>query len=146
MSRAVQDCQRGATMVEAVVVLPVFLLLLIVGADMLRLSFNLLSMRFATSRVMRDVSLGDKSADDVKTAMLTAAHSFGVGLEESQIAMCRLTDYPCTAGTISAVGPGELFVLEVQIPLEGFIFGSFGLGKRVFNQRASVIGKMEPPG
>lgn len=138
------DNERGATMVEAVIVIPIFLVLLIVSADLLRLSFNIVSMRFATSRVMRTVSLGTLTAGEIRTAMITTASDYKINLANENISMCRLADYPCAAGQIADVNAGDLFVLEVRIPMQGLIFGAIGIENRVFNQRASAIGKMEP--
>ncbi len=137
--------ERGATMVEAVIVIPIFLVLLIVSADLLRLSFNILSIRFATSRVMRDVSIGGKTDAEIRQQMIDTASGYKINLVDENISMCRLSDYPCNPGQIMPVDPGDLFVFEVRIPMQGLIFGAIGIDNRVFNQRASAIGKMEPP-
>lgn len=135
---------RGATMVEAAIVLPLFLIVLILGIDLLRVSFNVLSLRFVAARVMRDVSIGTLNQWNLKNSTINLAQKFGTTIERNQISVCELSDYPCTSGDVDLGDPGDLLILEIRPSVQGFILSHVTLVSTALDIKVTVIGKREP--
>ncbi len=137
--------EKGATLLEATVVLPLFLLLLITSFDLLRLSYDVLTLRYVTSTIMRRVVIGDMTSSQIEQELLRGAKVFGTELKSQDISLCQLSAYPCSPG-ISAPFPGELMILEVRAAPRGLVMlgaGKLGLKREVFSVAFRVIGKIE---
>ena len=136
--------ERGAVFVEHTIALPLFFAILIVGFDLLRISYNAVTVQFVASRVMREASLGLTSASKIQSTAINLANKLGVPIKNSDVALCPAAQSRCTG-----INPGaslELMVLQIDVPINGLLFGS-RLGttrKSVFLLQAAAIGKMEP--
>ena len=144
--------QRGATMVEFVVVFPVFVLLLLISLDLLRISYNYITVQYVADRVLRQVIVGrqgypyDKSPyTETHTAipytnqaswlihdMVSLANSFHVPLAGSDITVCsivQLRTHSCNANDFSGIEQASsLFSVKVNIPARtGYAWGESNL-------------------
>lgn len=138
---------RGATMIETLITLPLLLVLLVVSFDLLRISFNILTIRFVTAEAMREASLGGQSAGELQASIISGAARFGINLAAGDISMCSLDDYPCSKGTLSPSGHLQVSVLEIDLPLRGYCLSAaqhVGLFRSDIATRTTAIGLIEP--
>ncbi len=131
-------------MIESAIALPMLLILLIATFDLLRISYNLLTVQFVTSRVMRSAVLGDLSANQVQAQLTTEARAFGIEIKAENVSLCPIDIHPCSGVQVGEAQ--ELMVLNVRVPTSGFILGpkSLGIGRSIFNLSATNVGRMEP--
>lgn len=154
MKRSCSDGQRGSTLVEFVLVGPLFLFLLIVSVDMLRITYNYLTIQYIAGRVMREVSIGPASrpgsyctqAEWIQGDLVQLATQLHVPLQTADIRICSFATLvsapacvalgtcadPCTSA--DAERSGEIIAVEVQIPArEGFFWhDNILLGKKIY--------------
>ena len=136
--------ERGATLVEHAIVLPIFMVLLIVVLDFLRISYNALTVQFVVANVIRQVSIGEMGNDSIQSAITRSAKKFGVPISTEQIALCPVSQYPCSA--VVKPEANELVILQVQVPTNGLVFGN-GLGQLSggsFRLEGTALIRMEP--
>lgn len=131
-------------MIESAIALPLLLCLLVASFDLLRISYNLLTVQFVSSRVMRAAVIGNLTAVEVQEGVAEEAKKFGVKVRPENISLCPIDVNPCAGVQIG--DSQELMVLNVRVPTSGFILGpaSLGLGRSVFNLSATNVGRMEP--
>ena len=139
--------ERGATMVENVIILPFVLAVLVVSFDLLLLSVNILTVRYTSARVIREVSLGDLDETEFRSLVKSFTGKLGVSIADSNISLCPLASYPCTAGVIDFGQPRELLVVELRTPLKGIFLGAvnqFSVVSKVMDFRSRAIVRREP--
>ena len=136
--------QRGATLFEFSIVLPLCLAFLIVSFDLLRVSFNALTVQFVATRVIRQASTGALSSANIENQIINLAGGGGVRLTRSDFSLCSIDSYPCSSVTLG--NPNETIVLSINIPVRGLMFGPrpWQLSASQFNLSTSVLGRMEP--
>jgi len=145
-----RDCERGAGLVENVIILPLMLGILIVAFDMLLMSVNVLNIRYASARVMREVAIGGHSSEEIRQLVQRFAKSLGTNLPPDYITMCPLASYAtptCESGKILLGNNQQLMVLELRLPLRGIVLGTIskvGFAQRFFDFRARTVGRLEP--
>lgn len=138
-----KQLERGATLVEFVIVGPIFLLLLLVIFDLLRLTYNYVTVQYVASRVMRAAVVGptarpaeyDTQGEWIRGDVIRLGSSLGLHLEAKDIRICSFTTLIastpcyddancvdlCSAG--EADRTGEIIAVQVQIPArQGFVW------------------------
>ncbi len=141
--------ERGTTLVECSVALPILLFLVIAISDVVRVTLLDISLHHALARATRWGILGEQLDDpsgrglklsreqSIKHHVSTIAHSYGVSLPAENVRICLARDPHCR--TDSAGGPNDFIVIQVSqsIPL-------FALAERAISVQADVISKNEP--
>ena len=139
--------ETGATIVENMLLLPLFLAILVISFDLLLMAVHVLTVRYSASRLVREASLGQMNDIEVRLAVKRFAGSLGVHIPDTHISMCKLDDYPCAEGVVTTGSPGDMVVLELKAPIRGIVMSSIeptSLGRRVFDFRARAVAKREP--
>lgn len=137
---------RGATMLETALMLPLFLLIILVSFDLLRLAYNCLTLRYVAATVMRAVTVGELNSEQaIKDRIIGMAGGLATAVAPEDITLCRLEDYPCV-GWSQGAGK-DLVVLQVNANPVGFVMKAaegFGLDRRAYAIGFRVIGRIEP--
>ena len=144
------ESDRGATMLETALMLPLFFLILFVSFDLLKLAFNCLTLRYVAATVMRQVTVGEfRTAPDQQSAIKDKIVSMAAGLstsvEPGDVKLCKLENYPCTAWNNGE--QKDLVVLEVNAFPSGFVMHAatyFGIDRQTFAVAFRVVGRIEP--
>ena len=127
-------------MVEVTITLPIFLFVLLLGVETLRLSFTTVTLQHAAMRGVRYASLlrtpccGGSRADDIKQQVVQFAT--GVPLTRNNIQICPVSNLRC--GGAEAGTPGETVALMITQP---FRFLGRGLTMPV---SVSAVARNEP--
>lgn len=139
--------EGGATLIESAIAITLLLLLLVVSIEFLRLSHAVLTVRYVSARVMRQVVLGTMNSTEIVDEVVNTSKRFGLALGPGNVAMCRLESYPCTWGVVDAGAPDALMILEIGGPMRSVTLSAvegLGLTFRDGNFTSRVIGKIEP--
>ena len=148
---ALRKSQQGATMLEFAIVGPIFLLLVIVAIDLIRLTYYTVTLEFVAARVLRTVTLGpaaypyDKSPytnsntaipydrqsgqnDWLRKELIDYARSLRVPLQASDITICSFTEVAtntCNGATVNAAGNAkQLFAVRIEVPSRVWFWGN----------------------
>ena len=133
--------QRGAVFVESAIVLPIFLGILFLGLDLVRLSFASASFQNAVNRAGRYATLGFHYPGDNQGAT--------AGVQSVSQKITELSGYPldrfeiCRAGTPSCAsntraGQGEWVQIKAEAVLPIFF------GTKTIRLKAGALVKNEP--
>lgn len=147
--------QRGTAMVEFSVAAPFFFVFVVATLELLRLSFNMLSLQFVVDDVMRQIVVsspqvianrGFASREEyIVETIIAEARSFGVSVQPEAVGMRATVGgvwVENTAGT-----PESLLAVDVQVPTSGFVWNNIAkLARQDFTLRVRVLGKNEPYG
>ena len=146
-----RDNDRGSVMVEAAIALPLFLVCVIVGLDLLRIAYTALSVQFIATVAMRQATLGESTNNQIATHVDRLGGIFFVPIDPNQdVRMCHLRDYPANCHTLgsgfSQGTPGELAVLRVQSRTSTLLIGRAVkfLTQRPLALARVVVMRMEP--
>ena len=149
--------QSGKSLLEFVIVGPFFFLFVLLALDMLRISYQLLTVQFVGSRVFREAIVGPPAVlpsgtthlNFVEDSVVVAARDLGIDITPDQISVCPVNVYvtaaspPCGADNLGH--PGDLIVMDIQVPTNGFVATLVGiLGRNTFILRSIVIVQNEP--
>lgn len=135
---AMIDCEeKGASLVEHALALPVLLIFLVVSFDMLRLSYVALTSQFIATRVVREAVIGPakfnippyNQAATPYTAyiggeIIQSARRFGVRIAQSNISIECVAAGGCGGNPGQ---PGVLVVVELRIPTRVLLLADFTL-------------------
>lgn len=133
--------ERGATLLEFVLVGPIFLLFLIVSCDLLRLTYQILTIEYVAARVVRQVVVGPGQRPAaygnqgawLKNGIVDRAKSMfvPVALENIQICSARRV---ATGQCFAANGPDypgdadvsdQIIAVRIEVPNDhGFLWGA----------------------
>lgn len=157
MTESMRDSELGAAMVEMAVVLPVFLLILIISMDFLRLSYHSLTTQYVVNRVVRQAVVGPSARpaayssqeEWIQGATIALSRSLGVAVSADQIAVCPYSSVAgggsCDPTADDAGQPGELIAVQVLAPTSGFGWSTANhLDLRNYALSAQVLGRNEP--
>ena len=112
--------QRGIAMVEVALTLPVFLIVLFLGVETLRMSFTAVTLQHAATRGVRYASLlrppccGHSRAEDIKQQVVGFAA--GVTLSPRNIQICPVANLRCNGAEAGV--PGETVALTITQPFQ----------------------------
>ena len=114
---------KGATMVESAIALPIFLVVLVCTFDLFRVCYNELTIQHVITRVMRQATVvsfqemdAGEQVDYITQNISDRLNKLGVAFDLSggdAIKLCPVKAYPCASG-VSLGAPYELMVLTVQ--------------------------------
>ena len=148
--------ERGATLVEFAIVGPLFLLLLIISIDLLRITYSTLTVQFVATRVFRDAVVGpgnrpatySSQAEWIETETINWASGLGVTLQPENIGICPYRSLSpgsfCDPLNDNGGLPGELVVVQINVPLQGVVWGANSmLSWGVYTIEAQVVGRNE---
>lgn len=144
-------------MVEFAIVIFIFLAIVIVGIDLLRLSYEAVSLQFVTNSVMREVVVGPSMRPPayatqeqwIEQEIIRRAVGLGLDIVPANIKMCSFRDLvaniPCGSAGNNAGGAGEVISVEVRVPMSGIVWvGAGTLARRTFEMQSLSISKNEP--
>lgn len=106
--------ERGAAMIESALALPLFFFLLIVGFDLLRMSYRAVSLQYLAERTSRYAVVRAVTGADIQNEFDALASSFGLDVSTASISYCPVTTSPCSG--MQPGKPGELMVFRVTLP------------------------------
>jgi hypothetical protein len=144
--------ERGATLVESVFALPLFLGLLIVTFELLLVGYNVLSLQFVLTTAMRESAVHHWSSTELKDNVVSSLRKFGVPLkftEGDRICLSRVDTWTSGCNVIVPGGSEDLMVLSAEKRIAGVFmlkaFGSImGLTAQRTRIRGVVLGRNEP--
>ena len=133
-----QRRERGSIMVEAAATAPLFIILLLMGIETVRLSYSTLSLQYAANTGVRYASLmtapmGITREDAVRAATRAATL---IPFQNSHLNMCLASNPNCTTPDLG--NPGDSVLLRIRFPFQ-FLGGLFTLPITV-----SAVARNEP--
>ena len=139
------ESDKGATMIEYAIVLPLFLVLVMSILHLCFLSYQKLTLQYGISRAIRTIIL-DPNANpaEVHQAVVTALHQVNVSIAGSdEITFCRISAYGinCPDSQILVGDSKELMILKVKKNVSFPVLDWFG---RRFSLSAEVVERNEP--
>lgn len=138
--------ELGAVFLEYALTLPIFLGIIFVSADLIRVLYQSVSLEYSVATASRWAILGNtmpdpldpttslERLDSVKLVVREAAQKLGVTLTNQEIRLCRATNANCV--TESVGDPDERMLLTVTKPTRMVI----GM---LINLKSSVIFRNE---
>ena len=137
-----QRCERGVALIEAAVVIPLMLVVLIVTFELLRVSYIAVSLQFVAERVMRQYVISPMAPSVLQTTVVNSARSLGVNVTVADIKLCRLPNGACA--TVEATAKGDFVGLTIDAPTNALSWlGRVGVGRRLFQLRTTVLARNE---
>lgn len=143
----------GATLVEFTFVGLMFLVLLVVTVDLLRLSYNALTVQFVASHVLRSAVLGpsarpstyDSQAGWIKGGIMDLAGLYGVSVAAGDIEVCSAPPAKEPAcGDEFAEASKEIVAVRVRIDGSSFVMsGIKSLSSSPFRISALALARNE---
>lgn len=108
--------EQGATLVEAVLVMPLFLMFFIVAIELLRVSYTQITMQYVAARVAREISINYGSGVNVEERFKELFNRFAVGFDKNRdvITVCPLSLGSCAPGTLSFGAAREPVIVRVS--------------------------------
>jgi hypothetical protein len=147
--RTVIGDDRGATIVEAAVSLPVFMLVVFSGLELLRFAMIMLASQMAVIEGLRHVVTGDCGitpctptlrAQYAQTLIIQKAAGVGVTLLQDQVCIRPVSVAACDPNVAESAGnAGDFLVAEVNAPFTLLVGMHLPLTVKV-----SAIGRNEP--
>ncbi|MFN8391268.1 MAG: TadE family protein [Bdellovibrionota bacterium] len=139
--------ERGATMVESAIAFPIYLMLLLLSFDILRVCYCRLSLQFAVTAVAREATL--HPGIDPKARLQQQLTNFGIAWTPAsdKFTVCPRSRIfsDCTAGTTNRGVPLEPMAFKADMQVNLLLPGSSTLltrGGLVLS--TTVLGKNEP--
>lgn len=139
--------EHGATMVELAFSLPIFLMLVLTGADVARIAFAASGMQFAVSQATRQGILGQHAGGAegvaaIKNRLIEVAEPLGATISAAEITICNAAEVNFDSVTRCAQQstgrPGGWIYIELNKPMP-ILIGQFSI-----QVKASAIAKNEP--
>lgn len=136
--------ERGATLIEAALIVPLMVLILICCFEALRMSYFAVSIQFVVERALRNYVVAPMAPAALRDEVIAQSRLIGLSIAPSQITLCRLENAGC--GTIEATERGQFVVLNVRLtPLfSTWAPGQMGVLMRNIALDATVVGRNEP--
>ena len=143
MTSSFKQGERGAVLIEHVLVLPVFFLLLLGSLEFLRIMYNQLSIQFAVSEASRRAVVRDASASmsEVRNDIAARLRSLGIPLDASDVITvcpigrvdaCRTASNNWQQDYYERGRPSEQLVFEMRRSVSAAYFSRINLTARVF--------------
>lgn len=146
--RSVRD-ERGATLVEHAIALPIFLFFLIISIEFLRVSYYALSLQYTASAVMRDISLNPPTGQgDLHTRATQRLRGFAIKLDipgSAAVTLCPVGQYNTGSCPIGSYNPGtqfDLMALSIRMRIRDSLLLHFV--DPVYTIEGLVVGRNEP--
>jgi hypothetical protein len=138
--------EHGASVLEAAIAIPLYFAIALTSFDLLRLTYNVLSLQFVSRTIMRQAMVGQIQANEFRSSLVDQAKRFGVRVNPEQIKICPLSRFAtCSTPTISSGQEQTLHALQVSVPIEGILIGSFGkITKKNYSLQTLVLSNREP--
>lgn len=141
---------RGATLLENTIALPLLLMCLIVTLELLRISYVKLSMHYVLRETARHAMIYPTTEVNFKSKIKDRLDVFGISFDTAasdSLTVCP-TGSSCTAGSVN-MGKREDFMKFHLSKQTNLLFVPPSVpsvfGKTVFSLTAEVIGRNEPP-
>ncbi|MCB0325160.1 MAG: pilus assembly protein [Bdellovibrionales bacterium] len=118
------EADRGSTIVEFAIVSLVFFSLIVIGAELLRLSYTNITLQFAASRALRLAVIGPPEAapadydhtTHVKDYFLELTSGLGISVPPESIRICASPNLNCS--TDDSGNGGELIAIRATHTIE----------------------------
>ena len=145
--------QRGATLVENVIALPLFFVVLIIGIELLRVSYVKLSLQFLLTEVARESQINPGlDAQEFRNMLTNRLSLFGVSLnpERDSISVCPITSAPCENNEVLLGARRDVMIYRVDKELDLFFLPEgaasvLTISSKSLGLTARVMGRNEPP-
>lgn len=140
--------ERGATLIESAIALPLFLIALIASLELLRISYVALSVQFSLTKALRELSIEDKAyaPSSIRNKVASRLSGFSISLDDTDVlTMCPVDSYKtsnCPVGTVKRGDAQELMVLSLSKKIKESLLPGFLLDW--YTLHSQVIGKNEP--
>lgn len=145
------DSEHGATLYEATIVIPFYIMLLAISFNLLWAAYSHLTIQFVGRSVLRQAVVGSmvgataqKKGEDFQDRMISSAKKYGVSIKKGDITICPLAKYP-SCGAEIGIQP-TLHVVKVKIDVDTFIFGKVYsyFAKQRLTLDTLIVGTREP--
>ncbi len=130
--------ERGTTMVEAAIGVPVLLMFSILTFELARLAYYGCATQFVLSRVVRDAQIGPAvyapqgenitQGQYISDQLRARARVFGVTLRPENISICleiETSTSKTSCGQTTSGRPGTFFSVEVRTPVRLLFLGTY---------------------
>lgn len=136
-----QHRQRGATLVEAAISLPIFLLVMVAAANLAILSYKTAGLHHTLTETVRWAVLGQTSpgltrVNSIKAKAQEFGRPYGLKLPDSNIFVCAVGSTSCSPEN---AGNGQSYIQLSATEPAPLFFGLFRV-----NLFYSVLGRNEP--
>jgi len=148
--------ERGATMAELAIVLPIVISLVIISLDFLRLAILSAGTQYAVTTALREGVIGPKIRPAIypnQEAWITGrtidiARVLGVTIAAEDISICPFSILSsggsCSPAAKNAGLPGEIIAVQVNRPAKSFIFRAERLlGPALYTIRGFAVARNE---
>lgn len=118
-------CERGASLVEAAIALPLFLFTLLISFDLFVMGYQTLTSQFLASEGLREVTIAPHSLSSTDRADAGAdyvrdeANKFLLTIGSNDVTVCPVGPGGCATGTKDGGAPGELVMVRIQRDIRG---------------------------
>ena len=143
--------ERGATMVEATIALPVFLFLLFGLMDFYRVGYTLFALNYAAERTARWAILGEQLTtnstenpvtlsreDSIERKFNEITSKYSLALKDTQVKICPVDSPNCSTNDVGEAE--EYFTISVSAEVDPMVYpGELRL-------EVKVLGRTEPAG
>lgn len=137
----------GVVFLETAMVLPLFFTFLLVGMDLLRVSYNALTAQFVIERAMRQIVVHQVTKPQVQTLVTAIAGDFGLTIDTNKIQLCPISNGTSSPNCNDVVpgASGALMALTVDIEPHGILLGRMGTSilTSIFKIRSMVVARNE---
>jgi len=130
--------------VEAALIVPLMVLLLIFSFEALRMSYYAVSVQFLVERTLRNYIVTPMAPAALQNEVILEGRRIGLTIDPSQISLCRLENAGCHS--IETTQRGDFVILNVRlVPLfSTWAPGYLGVVMRALALDATVVGRNEP--
>jgi hypothetical protein len=137
---------RGATLIESAIAFPFLILFLLVALDLVRVSYNALSLQYIVASVMREVEVGSLTEGAVAVEISKMAQAAGMEFAANgSVSLCLVENYPGSCSGVAVGNPGDLMVLAINLELDSYALSALGLlTRRTISISTQAVGKIEP--
>lgn len=138
--------ERGATVVEHALALPLFLLILFCAIEMFRVGFVAVTTQYVASSVMRNSGISSLGQTAMRQALHDRLRDYRVNLADTDVmTYCPVDDFGtagCAPGSYVPGAARSLMILSIEKPIEGIVLP--GLARMGVRVKAQVIVRNEP--
>ncbi len=136
--------EAGATMVEATLIIPLMLILVIVTFELLRVAYYSVSLQYVAERTIRQHSVTPFSAPNLQNAVINSSRNLLITVDPGDITLCKLPNATCNS--IETTQPGDFVELRIRhdLPLIAALGNLVGLRSETYQMEAAVVGRNEP--
>ena len=118
---------------------------LMVTCDLLRVSYQTLSLQYVVMETMRDLEIGQVTQEDISNEVTVRISGLGVSNpSQAKVSLCLIENYPSACSGLGSLQTGDMFVFSVEHGVDSFVMRGLNLlSVRPFVISAQAIGRLE---